>query len=70
MMLRPNDVMILVQKGCCGVEITTTNAAGMDVQLGLWDTAGSEEYDRLRPLVYPETVRPSALISKLLFLVP
>ena len=28
---------------------------GKTVELGFWDTVGNEDYDRLRPLSYPNT---------------
>ncbi|KAI7692844.1 hypothetical protein SSS_08536 [Sarcoptes scabiei] len=31
------------------------NCNGETISLGLWDTAGQEDYDRLRPLSYPQT---------------
>jgi small GTP-binding protein len=31
------------------------NFEGKNIELALWDTAGQEEYDRLRPLSYPES---------------
>ena len=32
------------------------NIDGNTRSVGLWDTAGQEAYDRLRPLSYPQTV--------------
>jgi len=35
--------------------VTQKQFEGKLVELALWDTAGQEEYDRLRPLSYPES---------------
>lgn len=35
--------------------VTQVQYEGRAVELALWDTAGQEEYDRLRPLSYPES---------------
>ena len=33
----------------------TVRVDGRDINLGLWDTAGQEDYEGLRPLSYPQT---------------
>jgi len=35
--------------------VTQVRFDGKEIELALWDTAGQEEYDRLRPLSYPES---------------
>lgn len=35
--------------------VTLVSLDGKLIELALWDTAGQEEYDRLRPLSYPES---------------
>ena len=35
--------------------VAELEVGGHQMELALWDTAGQEEFDRLRPLSYPDT---------------
>jgi len=57
-------LMIVFSRGTFPVEyiptvfeayVSMVEVDGKHVELALWDTAGQEEYDRLRPLSYPDT---------------
>ena len=39
----------------CDCHVTMMNVNEEKVQLTMWDTEGSRDYDRLRPLTYPHT---------------
>lgn len=34
--------------------VAEVSIAGQGIELALWDTAGQDDYDRLRPMSYPD----------------